>query len=189
MQFFTVKRFTLIISVSIWGIAIPSMMALELPDGTIWFEKSPRLLEVTTTYKQIYLRGATYYFTLKLPEDAGEPLGRVVINQRQGFDDIRFNLEDTLAFLETPQNRGQSLTLKEITQEPEMEGISVTFDKPVAPGETITIGLRPLRNPTTSGFYTFGVTAFPAGEQAEGIYLGSRNLYFTDSDGDAVSGY
>jgi len=189
MQFFTVKRVTLILSVSIWGIAIPSIMALELPDGTVWFDKSPRLLEVTTTYRQIYLRGATYYFTLNLPEDAGEPLGRVVINQRQGFEDIRFDLEDTVAFIGTHQNKGQSLALQEITQEPDMEGISVTFDQPVAPGETITVGLRPVRNPRTSGFYTFGITAFPAGEQADGIYLGSRNLYFTDSDGDSLSGY
>ncbi|NEP00835.1 MAG: DUF2808 domain-containing protein [Symploca sp. SIO2E9] len=179
-SFFHIKRAILILSASIWGIAAPGVMAIELSDGTVWFEKSPRLIKISSTYSQIYLRGSTYYFTLELPQDVGEQLGKVVINQRQGFEDIRFKLEDTRAFVGTNGERGESLTIEETTQDEQTGAIAVKFGQAVDPGKTVTVGLRPIRNPITSGAYVFGVTAFPAGEKSHGIYLGSRSLRFTE---------
>lgn len=179
-SFFRIKRVILILSASIWGFAAPGVMAIELADGTVWFEKSPRLLKITSTYTSIYLRGSTYYFTLELPQDVGEQLGKVVINQRQGFEDIRFKLDDTRAFVGTNREKGESLTIEKTTQDAETGAIAVTFDQGVEPGTTVTVGLRPIRNPITSGAYLFGVTAFPAGEKSHGIYLGSRSIRFTD---------
>jgi len=173
---------TLAASASIWGVAAPSAHAIQLADATVSFEKPPRLINATTTYNATYVWGATYYFTLELPENAGKPLQRVTINQRQGVDDIRFNLKDTRAFEGTPRHKGEKLTVKEVTKDPETQTISVTFDPPVMPGKTVTIGLRPVRNPWISGVYIFGVTAFPESEKPYGLYLGVGRLHFYDND-------
>jgi len=114
----------------------------------------------TTTYNETDVWGARYYFTLSIPENAGEALGRVTINQRQGFETIDFKLKNTQAFVGTPRNQGERLTLKAVTQDPQSPTISVTFAPPVQPGTTVTIELRPVRNPSLSGVYIFGVPLF-----------------------------
>lgn len=183
MRVSTIFGTTLAALASFWGVT-PQTQAVQLADGTVSFEKPPNLINVTTTYNETDVWGATYYFTLKLPENAGEPLGRVTINQRQGLDDIRFKLEDSRAFEGTPRKKGEKLTLKEVTKNVETNTISVTFDPPVMPGKTVTIGLSPVRNPWSSGVYIFGVTAFPAGEKPYGLYLGVGRLQFYDNDRD-----
>ena len=138
----------------------------------------------TTTYNETDVWGARYYFTLSIPENAGEALGRVTINQRQGFETIDFKLKNTQAFVGTPRNQGERLTLQAVTQDPQSPTISVTFAPPVQPGTTVTIELRPVRNPSLSGVYIFGVTAFPAVENPYGLYLGVGRLQFYDSRPD-----
>jgi hypothetical protein len=188
MRVATLFGTTLALAASIWGITAPLTQAVQSPDGTVSFEKSPRLIGATTTYNQTDVWGATYYFTLELPADAGEPLQQITINQRQGFDQIRFDLEDSRAFEGTRRNKGERLNLTEVTKDAETGAISVTLDPPVAPGTTVTIGLRPVRNPWTGGVYLFGVTAFPAGDKPYGLYLGVGRLHFYDNDSDFFSG-
>ncbi len=175
---------TLAVVASLWGVAAPSIQAVQLADGTVAFEKSPRLVKATTTQNATDVWGATYYFTVELPEDAGEPLGQVKINQKQGFETIQFDLEDTRAFEGTSRNKGEKLTLKEVIKDDKTKTISVVFDSPVTPGKTVTIGLRPVRNPDTGGAYLFGITAFPVGEKPYGLYLGVGRLQFYDNDRD-----
>jgi hypothetical protein len=184
MRVSTIFGATLALTASICGIAVPSTQAFQLAEGMVSFKKPPNLISATTTYKETYVWGATYYFTVELPENAGEPLQRVTINQRQGFEDIRFDLEDTQAFEGTPRHKGERLTLKQVTNDAETKTISVTFDPPVTPGKTFTIGLRPVRNPQVGGAYIFGVTAFPAGEKPYGLYLGPGRLQFYDNGRD-----
>lgn len=162
----------------ILAIATPPTQAIQTADGTVSFEKPPRLVNVITTYNSANVWGATYYFTLTLPENAGETLQQVTISQRQGVEDIRFRLEDTVAFEGTPNRKGEGLTLQAVTRNDETDVISVIFDPPVPPGKTFTVGLKPRRNPSFGGVYLFGVTAFPAGEKPYGLYLGVGRLHF-----------
>jgi hypothetical protein len=67
MRVSTVFGATLAASASIWAIAAPSTQAIQLADGTVSFEKPPNLISATTTYNATYVWGATYYFTLELP--------------------------------------------------------------------------------------------------------------------------
>lgn len=166
---------------SLWGMAAPSTQAIGLANGTVSFKKPLDLIGATTTYNGTDVRGASYYFTISIPENAGEALGRVTINQRQGFEDIEFNLKDTRAFVSTSRHNGEKLTLKEVTKDPHSPTISMTFDPPVKPGTTVTIELSPVRNPSVSGIYIFGVTVFPAVENPYGLYLGVGRLHFYDS--------
>ncbi len=172
---------TLTTLVSLWGIAPPSPQAMELVQGKVSFKTALSLISATTTYNETDMWGARYYFTLSLPENAGEALGKVTISQRQGFEDIRFKIKDTQAFKGTPRHQGVELTLKEVTKDSNSPAISVAFDPPVKPGTTVTIELRPVRNPSVSGSYIFGVTAFPAAENPYGLYLGVGRLHFYDS--------
>ena len=134
--------------------------AIQLSDGTVYFAQVPRLVDARTTHKGVGVWGATYYFTLSLPADAGEPLQRVTFAQTEGVDHVDFNLRRTRAYLDARRRRAASLDA--VAADPEGR-VSAYFDPPIQPGETVTIGLRPDHNPYTGGVYLFGVTAFPAG--------------------------
>ncbi|MBW4576856.1 MAG: DUF2808 domain-containing protein [Aphanothece sp. CMT-3BRIN-NPC111] len=178
MRLLTVFATTLTLAAEIVGIVGQSAHAIQLQDGTVWFEKSPSLIATTTTFNNTYVWGATYYFTLSLPENAGEPLQRVTITQIEGLDNIRYQLEDSYAFEGRRRDKGKKLTLGEVTRNRDNREVSVTFDPPVPPGKTVTIALRPVRNPFDDGIYLFGVKAFPAGEKAYGLNLGVGRLQF-----------
>ncbi|MFE1747067.1 DUF2808 domain-containing protein [Coleofasciculus sp. H7-2] len=178
MRYFLVFSSTLAVMASIWGVLSPSSRAIQLADGTVSFEKPPRLINATTTFDGINVWGATYYFTVSLPENAGEPLQRVAIAQSEGLDKIRFKLDDSEAFEGKPGKKGEKLTLGSVTIDSKTGTVSVTFDPPVPPGQTITIGLEPVRNPFSSGVYLFQIKAFPAGEKAYGLDLGVGRLHF-----------
>ena len=54
--------------------------------------------------------------------------------------------------------------------------VTVMFDQPIEPGNTVTVRVKPKRNPSFGGVYQFGVTAYPEGQNSQGLYLGSRRI-------------
>jgi len=178
MRTATLLGTTLALTTAIGGVAAQVAQAIQLRDGTVYFVQPPELVEATTTFKDVNVWGATYYFTLNVPQKASEPLQRVTITQKEGSSDIRFDLEDSRAFEGTRRRKGTQVTLGDVTRERETKTVSVTFDPPVPPGKTITIGLRPVKNPMFPGIYLFGVTAFPQGEKSHGQFLGFGRLHF-----------
>ena len=42
----------------------------QLSDGKTFFDHAPLLLEASTTYKDVWVWAAKYYFTIFLPENA-----------------------------------------------------------------------------------------------------------------------
>lgn len=170
---------TLAVAVGIGGVlTIQPSQAVQLADGTVYFVQPPSLVEATTTFNSVNAWGATYYFTLGVPQNAGEPLQKVTIKQQEGGYDIRYDLKDTRAYEGTRHRKGTRLTLGDVTRERKTQTVTVTFDPPVPPGKTVTIGLRPIQNPIYSGVYLFGVTAFPPGEKSHGQFLGFGRLHF-----------
>ena len=164
-------------TISIESLTVKSSQAVQLRDGKVYFEQPPRLLRAATTFKNINVWGATYYFTVKLPSNAGESLQKIIINQYSGFDDINFDLKDSFAFIGTRNAKKEKLPLK-ITRKPDTETLALIFNPPVEPGKTITIALKPTKNPAVEGVYLFGVTAFPVGEKSHGQFLGYGRLHF-----------
>ncbi|MGK7938007.1 MAG: DUF2808 domain-containing protein [Xenococcaceae cyanobacterium] len=158
---------------------IPVASSVQFPSGgRVAFDKSPLLRNAVTTLSGVRVWGAKYYFTVELPEDAGEPLQKVVIAQRQGADDIIFRLDKTTAYNGTHRRKEGVLTLQSVSQDEETKAITIIFAAPIPPGTTFTVGLRPRRNPDFGGVYLFGVTAFPSGENPYGLYLGAGRLQF-----------
>jgi hypothetical protein len=157
---------------------VPPLFALNIGNDFTLFNKSPRLVEVVTTLSRIRVEGATYYFTVELPLDIGEPLEKLIIQQSQGLDTIYFDLDDTVAFIGKPIHRDNNLNIARVKRNLDNNKISVIFDPPIPPGKTFTIALKPKKNPELSGKYQFAITAYPAGNNAQGLYLGPGRLNF-----------
>lgn len=148
---------------------------------TAYFTQPPRLVKASTTYNRVNELGAVYYFTINLPENAGETLQTITIQQRESIEYIRFQLDKSVAFEGTASQEGQKLELKDISSDQKTQTVTLVFNPPVSPGKNITIGLKPRQNPRSSGVYLFGVTAFPTGEKPHGQFLGFGRLHFYPS--------
>lgn len=174
-----------VVGIGLWGLSQPLVQAVRSGNGTVTFAEPPLLVAAKTPYLETSATDTTYYFTLDLPANAGEPLQKVTFLQTEGSQPIKFDLKNNRAFEGTQEHKGSKLTLKPPIQgDRSSQKITVIFDPPVAPGKTVTIALRTIRNPLYDGIYLFGVTAFPAGEQATGQFIGYGRLHFY-SDGDS----
>ena len=151
--------------------------AVQLRDGKVYFVQTPRLVKATTTFDDVNIWGATYYFTVEVPPDAGEPLQKITINQHSGLDKINFDLKNSFAFTKTEKRKKEKLQFQ-ISNKQQAKTVSLIFNPSVDPGNTITIALKPVKNPSVEGIYLFGVTAFPKGEQSHGQFLGYGRLHF-----------
>lgn len=172
---------TLLSLLAMLAVTVPPSIAGQLGDGTVFFEKSPRLLNFYSTFQSARAWSAKYYVTIDLPANIGEPLGSVSLQQRDGIQSIDFLSNDTFAFVGTRQNRGQPLSIQSTTFDPATKTITVVFDSPVPPGNPVSIAFIPTRNPDYGGIYQFGITAYPAGEKTTGLYLGVGRLTIFDA--------
>lgn len=156
---------------------------VQAPDGTVSFEAGLLLKDAHTTFSGVRVRQARYYFDLELPNDIGESLQKVVIQQRSGGDEVKFEPEETEVYLGNHRDKAEPVqaiaTIDEAT-----EKITVELEQPIPPGNSVTIGLKPESNPDFGGVYLFGVTAYPTGEKARGMYLGAGRLHFDNNSDD-----
>ncbi|NDJ18458.1 DUF2808 domain-containing protein [Myxacorys almedinensis] len=161
-----------------------SAQAVQLSDGTVFFISPPRLEGASTTQNSARAWVVTYYFTVTIPENAGEPLQKVTIAQDENTDTVRFSLRETEAFEGSRGRLGATLPLGGVSSDPKTRAVTVTFNPPVEPGKTVTIALSPRANPDYAGVYLFGVTAFPPGEKPHGQFLGFGrfNIYSSGLD-------
>ncbi len=178
------RLFSFILCLNTLGINNWVANAIELADGTTYFLSPPRLLGAISSQDGTYIWGATYYFTLKLPENAGEPLQKVAIAQQGGLGRPLFDINNTEVFEGTRDRPGQRLPIQNIELDAEVPALSIQFAQPILPGKTITIRLYPVRNPGVAGIYLYGVTAFPLGKKPHGQYLGVGQIRIYDSNLD-----
>lgn len=168
--------------VAVLGSFSPLTLALETKQSISYFSRSPRLVDLITTYRGARVGSPTYYYTIDLPNQSGEPLKTIIINQRQGFEEIDYYPNKTIAFQGTPNHRGQALTVEATTWDKTTDTMTITFNPPVSPGTLFTLGVKAKHNPQYGGIYLFGVTAFPAGNNPIALYLGSGRLHFDGND-------
>lgn len=143
-------------------------VAGQRPSGQSFFEHPPRLVRTETSAIAItYVGGTTYEFTIAVPQDAGAPLQAITITQDGNPRTIKFDLNQSRAIAAN----GKNIPLTSIggTQGKET---TIAFAQPIQPGETITISLKTERNPDSAGTYLFGITAYPVGDQENGLFLG-----------------
>jgi hypothetical protein len=164
------------------GFSHPSP-AVQLADGTVYFERVPRLLGAATSNADTHWFGARYYFSLAIPAEAGEPLKSVKIKQSEGLDDIEFNLARTQAWrndlrsIGDHRRRGTPIAL-DPTQIDAEGNIIVTFSEAVLPGQSLVVALQSYWNPDIDGVYLFGVSVSPDGPKAYSQFIGYGRLHF-----------
>jgi hypothetical protein len=152
--------------------------SVEFPNGETAFNSPPVLVNASPSFNQRSV-ASTYYFTITVPENAGEPLQALRIQQVENAEVIDFVVQESRAFHGTQRALGAAIPLASVGGEAPAPGeATLVFDQPVAPGSTITIALHAKRNPTYGGVYLFGVTAFPKGERGRGQFLGVSRLHF-----------
>jgi hypothetical protein len=159
---------------------------VQLSDGRVYFERPPSLVSATATVSRIGSANARYYFDLHVPSDAGEALQRVTITQMGGrsfIQQIEFEDDETRAFLGSRHHRGDEVAIAASVWEADTQTITIEFVTPIEPGTDVTIRLEPERNPELTGTYLFGVTAFPAGDNSQGQFLGYGRFGFSGIQG------
>jgi len=154
-----------------------SSSAVPLPNGQTAFDSPPRLINVESSYSSSNLP-STYFFTLRIPNNAGEALKAVKIVQPENQETISYQGNATQSFRGNRWTRGPQISLAAIGGLTESGEMMVVFDPPVQPGKTVTVALKAKQNPTFGGVYQFGVTAYPAGERGIGQFLGYARLNF-----------
>lgn len=155
-------------------------LALELR-GRTTFTAAPVKVSLRNFYPYAWQAGGEYYFTVVLPAAAGEALGGLRIQQTRGADwSFPFLVERSRAFLGEPRREGAPVPV-EARFDAAARRFDIQFPQPVAPGQTLTVALRPVRNPGQADTYLFAVTAFPAGPQPEGAPVGVARLAIYDA--------
>ncbi|OUC13530.1 MAG: hypothetical protein B0A82_17000 [Alkalinema sp. CACIAM 70d] len=167
-----------VLGYSVGGSPVSPIGAVQLQDGTVYFNQPPSLVDAITTSTIADDWSATYYFTIALPAKAGEPLQKVTISQAEGVDRVNFATQHMAAFAGQPRQLGQPLTIADRQIDRSTRTVTIGFDPAIEPGQTITIALDPHRNPFSEGVYLFGVTAYPQGEKSHGQFLGYGRFHF-----------
>ncbi|BAY22910.1 hypothetical protein NIES2100_26740 [Calothrix sp. NIES-2100] len=142
----------------------------------------PVALAARTTYNQTNVSTATYYFTIAVPASATKPLQQVTLTQIQGGENIEFDAQQSSAFLGTSDRGGENLQFAIASNPSQDDTVTLQFAQPLPPGKTVTIALKPYRNPAYEGFYLFNVKAAPAEQGTEGQSLGVARLQFYQND-------
>ncbi|UBF25749.1 DUF2808 domain-containing protein [Kovacikia minuta CCNUW1] len=149
-------------------------VASQISNERSFFDHAPRLVRTAATFQDAYTP-STYQFTIKVPEDAGANLQAVRIAQdSQNIGTVDFDISQSSAFLGGSFAGGPAVSLASVggTQPTNSNEVTIAFDPPIAPGQTVTVSLQADRNLGGGGVYLFGVTAFPTGENSPRLIPG-----------------
>lgn len=156
----------------------PPAAALEIR-GSTYFRKGPFRLSMLTYSSNVSQPWPEYYVTIPMPEQAGANLGALEIQQIGGADwQFGFDASRTRAFIGKPRREGRPVPV-EATFDEQRRQFLIRFPQPPVPGETVTVALRPIRNPIQADTYLFTVRAFPDGPQpvATPVGVGRVRIY------------
>ena len=135
--------------------------AVQLRNSRTAFDSSPQLLDVSSSNTSREA-SSTYFFTIKVPENAGTGLKALRIQALNNQQPTVLRANTLKAFVGKPGNKGK-LQLAGVGGPDKPDALSVVFSEPVRPGEIVTVSVKPDRNPFDLGYYNYSVTAFPEG--------------------------
>lgn len=172
-------RFSLFLAACLSLAALPSEAVVLR--GRTYFDRPPRLVKMVTFFQMVSHYSPDYFVVLDLLPDSGEPLGSITLQQNQGVDRFfQFRLDSTRAYVGEPRNFGAEIPVAQTTFDDDKRLLTVQFAQPVAAGQRITVVVNPQLNPDVAGTYLWGITAYPAGEQPSGQFLGFGRINIYD---------
>jgi Protein of unknown function (DUF2808) len=154
------------------------------------FEAALKLTRAYAIYDTVQYYPASYQFTIQIPPTIKQSLARLTIDIPE--DNAAFGMElpapsNILAFRPTDpesllphysaQNIPTRITLKNRT-------VSIDFEPPLSPDQTVTIEFTKMRNPEQAGTYLLGIQALPSGEDKIQQFVGYGRLVFRDFAAD-----
>lgn len=147
--------------------------------GQTFFSHPPTLIRATSFQIGANIP-STYEFTLTVPQDAGQPLKAVTITQVENVETVNFDVSNSKAYIGRQLTTSSGIRLASVggNQPANLAEATIVFDRPVQPGNTVTIALAAENNPHQSGVYLFGVTAYPDGKNGLGQFLGYGRIHF-----------
>jgi len=144
---------------------ISHSLAAQLSDGSTVFTSPPRLVDFFTLENSAGRKGATYYVTVDLLPEAGEPLETLKVALIQGrFTRLDYRTDDIEVFEGDRSDRQDNYPIEFAEYDETSQTLTIRLAQAVPPGERVTFALEPVRNPTRGGVYLFEVTAAPAGD-------------------------
>jgi hypothetical protein len=163
-----------LVSSSLLLFAAP-VIAIPIGDRQYAFDRAPRVVHLASSLSQTHQSGDTYRLVITVPEDAGAPLQAIRITQGNNQEAIVFQPNETRIFANNPASEIPSVSVggTENTSE-----LLIVLHHPVQPGQTVTLHLKPERNPSKDGIYLLGVTTYPSGDNSPGLFLGYSRLTF-----------
>lgn len=168
-----------LLTVGLWqAVTVLPVGASRLPNGRVVFDWPLELVEITPLSLGT---GSSdrYQVVIEIPVEAGEPLEALSIEPREYTSGITFDIQGTEAFIGKAYGSGPELPLASIGGMPiDPDHLLVVFEEPVAPGNVVTVVLSTKDTPV-EGIYELGVTAYPAGEDSIGQFLGYTQLRVT----------
>jgi hypothetical protein len=158
-------------------------IAQQLNNDRRFFDHAPRLIRTAASFQDIYTP-SIYQFTIKVPEDAGAHLQAIrIVQDNRNLGTVNFDISQSSAFLGETFAGGPAVSLASVggTQPSDANEVTVAFNPPIAPGQTVTVALQADRNPWQGGVYLFGVTAYSTGENSPGLFLGYGRINIYDN--------
>ncbi len=148
-----------------------------------FFLRSPYLIS-SSGFNVVSFGSALVSFSVYVPPDAGEALRAVSVTPRQNTEAINLDPSNAWAYVDTGmEERNVALASIGGDQDPDDGSMTVAFDQPVQPGETVTVQFRIPSNPIYGGVYLLGVTAYPDEQGSLGLPLGNIRLHFLGGGG------
>lgn len=166
------------------AIQAPQLNAAQLSDGTTVFDSPPRLVSFVTTRDNTNDKRATYYITVNLLPEAGEPLKTLQVSLIEGrFTRLDYRLDNLEVFQGDRGDRGDTFAVESAQYDDDLQRLTVRLAEAIAPGQLVTFALSPTRNPSQEGVYLFEVTAAPEGESPvfQRVGTGRLNIFRPDS--------
>ncbi|MEM9137928.1 MAG: DUF2808 domain-containing protein [Cyanobacteria bacterium P01_F01_bin.42] len=139
-------------------------------DSEIQFVQPPRLIHSTTTEKTADQLWSRYFFTIEVPPNAGASLKQVDFALKLGVRFPRFSTRGTRIFTGRSK-KGDRIPIESVMANRDLKTVAVTLERPVEPGETVTVMLKTIKNPS-AGTYQYEVRGHAPGSQSRGQYIG-----------------
>lgn len=159
------------------------LAAVQLGDGTTAFTSPPRLVEFVTFDNRVFERRPTYFVTVNLLPEAGEPLETLTVRLIEGrFTRLDFRAVEV--FAGTRRDRAAEYAVAAADYDDDTETLTIQLAEPAVPGQQLTFALELVRNPRFSGVYLYEVTAAPAGEQPRFQRVGTGRIHIYEGGRD-----
>ncbi|MBD0337360.1 MAG: DUF2808 domain-containing protein [Cyanobacteria bacterium Co-bin13] len=153
--------------------------ASRLPSGRVVFDSPLELLDVSPL--EASSDPDRYQIVIQIPLAAAEPLEALVIKPRDPSAGLSFDLDTTEVFIGETYGLRQ-LPLASVGGTPvDLNQVLVVLENPVPPGTTLSIVLNSQQQPA-DGVYELGITAYPAGADSVGQFLGYGQIQVGELD-------